>query len=185
MADLKGPGSKVNQALTELFPVVEVENVPSELLLLMGTRLCMGRIALGPGGAGNFNTHYLHNPVGSGVLGTILEISVSTDIFQQIFMGPTQNTDTQAGIRAVADLRAFPENPTLQTMGNNNLLVAAPAFYHVVDNGTDGFRFSPTRGLAVLSPGGSFVVGCSSSNTAQRTSFFWIERTAQPSELSL
>lgn len=184
VADLKGPGSKVNDALTELFPVIEVENVPSELLLPLGTRLCMGSIITVPGGAGFFCTHYLNNPVGTGVLATILQIFVFSNAVQDIVFGPTLNGDAEIGTRAVSDLRIFPTQPTCTTMGNNNLLLEGPANFRLRDNGTDGVMWNPPRGMAVLSPGTSFHIGCSSGNTDQRTSIFWTERPAQSSELN-
>jgi len=42
VGDLKGPGSKVNDVLQELFPTIDVENVPGELLFLMGTHIGLG-----------------------------------------------------------------------------------------------------------------------------------------------
>ena len=42
VADLKGPGSKVNDMLEELFPVFDVEKLPSELYRLANIDLCFG-----------------------------------------------------------------------------------------------------------------------------------------------
>ena len=67
---LIGAKSMVNDALGELFPMLEVENVPGELLALLGTQLGWCSASLGPS-VGNFNHHQLFNPADSGVVITV------------------------------------------------------------------------------------------------------------------
>lgn len=185
VGDLKGSGSKVAEVLTELFPVIDVENVPTELLLLLGTRIAMGRTFLAAGGATFFNRAHLHNPVNSGVIATVLQVHVATAVVQDIRFGPTQNVATVRSQVAVSDLRLFPQAPTLQIQADNNLLIAGVGFFSLRDDGVAGVSWIPPRGMAVLSPGSSFSATPSVDNTEQVTAWLWIERTAEPSELNL
>jgi len=184
VADLKGTGSKVNDALTELFPVIDVENVPIELLLLSGTRLCMGRIQIAAGGATFFSQTLLANPAGSGVLATIIDVSVIPDTSVEIVMGPSQNNLTPGGQTAFLDTRVFGEGTVCQLQGVNNLLVTGSDFYRFNATAGGAFHGMPSP-FAVLAPGGRFMVSAGSADVALTVSFLWKERVAQPSELNL
>lgn len=184
VCDLKGPGSKVNDALTELFPMFDVENVPAELLLLSGSRLCMGNLFLAAGGATFFSTGLLRNNAGSGVIARLIEINV-TAVQQNIALGPTLNSAAATGTRAFVDGRVFGEGTALVTQGSNNTLVVGSLFY-TINTGSDGtIIYRPPAAVAVISPGTAFSVGCALADTALNLSFLWIERQAQPSELNL
>jgi len=185
VADLKGPGSKVNDALNELFPMIDVENVPAELLLLAGTRLCLGTVAIGSGGAGNFTHTFLRNPGGTGAIARLLLVAVWSSVVQTFHFGITQNSDDAAGDTAFADGRVFGEGTVLQTQGNNNLLVTGPTFFRKRHDANFDTVFEPPVAAAVLSPGTAFIVSSDTSNSGHNASFVWIERVAQPSELNL
>ena len=110
VADLKGPGSKVNDVLTELFPMIDVENPPAELLVLMGSRIAIGSINQPAPGALLFEQHMLSNPVGSGAIITLLECVTScSNTNQRIGYGLTQNTLAGTALEAFTDGRAFPD----------------------------------------------------------------------------
>jgi len=184
VGDLKGPGSKVNDALTELFPMFDVENVPAELLLLMGTRLCLGGESLSAPGVTLFNQAMLRNPVGSGALITLLEIQVSSTVAQRYVWGPTLNTFANAEPTAFVDGRVFGQGTVGQVL-TEALLVVGPEFGTVRVQGNTPLKLAVPRGLAVLSPGTAFAISTTSADTALHLTFTWIERTAQPSELNL
>jgi len=162
----------------------DVENVPIELLLLSGSRLAMGRIFLGAGGAGNFSIALLANALESGVIARLIGINV-TGGNQAILLGPTQNTAAQGGTRAFADTRVFGEGTALQMQGSNNNLVAGSTFYSIPTLSNGEVRWEPPGGIAVITPGGAFSVSASVANISITVSYLWIERQAQPSELNL
>jgi len=185
VADLKGPGSKINDALTELFPMLDVENLPAELLLLSGSRLCLGTVAIGSGGAGNFTHTFLRNPGGSGVVARVVQVGVWSSIVQTFHFGITTNSDVASGDTAFADGRVFGEGTVVVTQGNNNLLVTGPTFFRKRHDTNFDTVFEPPVACAVLSPGTAFIVSSDTNNSGHNTSFVWIERQAQPSELNL
>lgn len=184
VADLKGGGSKVNDALTELFPMFDVENVPPELLLLMGSRLALGGENLGAPGAGNLNIVMLRNPGDSGSIITVLEIRASSSTTQRFVWGPTQNTFPTAEPTALTDTRIFGEGTVGQVLSDVGV-VAGPSFGHTHVLANTSLVLAVPRGLAVLGPGAAFAVGNAAANTTLATAFTWVERVAQPSELNL
>jgi len=183
VGDLKGPGSKVNDALTELFPMIDVENVPSELLLLSGTRLCIGRgfeAAL----AANFGQIMLRMPGGTGSIATILSVIVFSPTAQALTLGPTLNTYTNTEVEAFTDGRIFGQGTVAKVLGDRLLVVGSNFMHHQV-NGVDATVYTPPRGFAVVTPGTAFSVSNTVVNTAIEVSFLWTERVGQPSEFSL
>lgn len=182
--DLKGPGSKISEILTELFPVFDVENVPAELLLLMGTFLCVGRTAKN-GVAAVFQASMLRNPVGSGKIMRLLEVRFSSTTAQEVFAGPTENNYSNLGTRAILDLRAFAPTTPVGEPRDDEILVAAPDFMRIQVNATDDVVLHPPIAQAVLSPNGAFGISTSTLATSLRATYMWLERTAEPSELNL
>jgi len=184
VGDLKGGGSKVNDALTELFPMFDVENVPAELLLLAGIKLCLGSSDQGTPGVGFFRASMLRNPGNSGTLITLTSVSFASLGAQEIIMGPTLNTYTTAGVRAIADTRQFgPQAPVGQIL-TDDLLVPAPNFYRFRINSSEAFTFAPPGAVAVLAPGTAFGVSSTNDDTSLTVGYTWRERTAEPSELN-
>jgi len=162
----------------------DVENVPAELLLLSGARLCAANLFLAAGGPTFFSTGLLRNNAGSGTIARLIEISV-TAVQQNLVLGPTLNSAATTGTRAFVDGRVFGEGTTLITMGSNNNLVIG-SFFYAVNTGADGtVIYRPPVAISVISPGTAFSVGCAAVDTALNLSFLWIERQAQPSELNL
>jgi len=182
VGDLKGPGSKVNDVLQELFPTLDVENVPGELLFLMGTRIGAAAIGKSPT-AGKRAGIELFNPVGSGHLVTISNLWVTaSSIVQWTFglissplatnTGIPRLRDTRSGVNqtGVSELRTSPDTTGLslgifRALGNTTL--------NLID----------VNSLAVLAPGTGFrVVG--GVDDAMTATFFYRERIAEPSELN-
>lgn len=164
--------------------MIDVENVPAELLLLSGSRLCMGTVLQGAGGAGFFSTAILRNNANSGVIARLIEINVRI-VVASVALGPTVNTDSASGSRAFTDGRVFGEGTSLVTMGNNNLLAVGSTFWVAGVDAADNYVFRPPPAIAVISPGTGFQVGPVTDNLASRVNFLWIERVAEPSELNL
>lgn len=183
VADLKGQGSKVSDALTELFPMIDVENVPTELLVLSGTRMTMGFVAETAQG-GTFSQAMLRVAGLTGVVATIHALGIFTPTAQSIGIGPSLNTLSTAGAEAFTDTRVFGA-PTVGKVLSERLAAAGPTFFQLEANGTDGLIFYPPKGFAVVTPGAAFSVTTLTGATAIDVSFLWSERVAQPSELNL
>lgn len=180
-----GPGSRVSETLTELFPVFDVENVPAELLILGGTHMAGGHsdeVAV----AALFQLSQLFNPVDSGTIITLLSVGVDS-------------ADTVIGM-GINDGSFTNNNPTTVDFTDGRLLSAAAPVGQVRDEtaGAIGVRtyllrrelfttnfFEPPKAVAVLSPGTGWSVTCLTVNVRLTVNYTWIERPAEQSELSL
>jgi len=176
-----GPGSKVSNALEDLFPTLDVENAPGELLRASGWFLCMGRtnrIAA----AGTTSASQLFNPIGSGKLivleSCIIGLAASTDIqFGPTFIALTGGSvagaerDTRRGaIAASTGLVQFQDDGAASAFGIIRVLAADP------------YKLNHRNGVAVLVPGTGFIVTVASLAQTLRVSYFWRERTGEPEE---
>jgi len=183
VGDLKGPGSKVNDVLQELFPTLDVENVPGELLLLMGTRIGWAATAKTPA-AGKVAGIQLFNPLGSGHLISISSALISCSTTSTINWGTTttalatntgipklRDTRSDGGSRGVAELRTSTDTATLSS-GSVLLLTNVT------------FKLDDENSFCVLEPG-TGITFTSGGDVAVRAAFFYRERIAEPSELNL
>jgi len=182
VGDLKGPGSKVNDVLQELFPTIDVENVPIELLFLMGTRVGWGASAKVPT-AGKKAGIQLFNPTGSGQLITITSVWISSTESSSYTFGLTNTAfGTNTGIPRLRDSRAG-SGPSgvaeLRTTADAVSLVSG--IVRLAGNRT--LFLNDLNGIAVLSPGaGMSVVG--TVDDQMNVTFLYRERIAEPSELT-
>jgi len=182
VADLKGPGSKVNDMLEELFPVFDVEKLPAELFRLANIDLCMGGgfIAAVAAQAGRGQ---ILNPAGSGKIVTVTRASISIDTSDIVRWGRrdvllTNHLSTQI----FRDVRHPVGNlPTGQIRAQTSVALANA-------NGQT-FTLSNTpvvvediNGLAVLTEGTGFEIGSGAVNQKVAFYFYWRERVAEPSE---
>jgi len=184
-ADLKGAGSKVNDALTELFPMFDLENLPMELLRLGGIRSGMG------GGAfsavvGESPTAQLFNPVGSGYLITCTSVWISFQIAVVIRWGiGLVAMPTVPATEVFRDSRdGLPNRPTGQ-IRTRSAVAQAAATNQTLKSAQDDFVLQDPNGIAVLAPGTGLEIGASQQNVAGNFGFAWRERIAEPSELNL
>ncbi len=179
-----GPGSKVAEALPELFPMIDVERVPGELLVLGGTRLAMGSIEVSAGPA-VAATIQLFNPVDSGFLVTCSSVIVSsgssTAVRWNIETTPLTTLSTNhafrdgrlSGVpRPVAQIRSV--ETAAATTRNVQFRMLANTPYTITDGNS----------LAVLPPGTGLTIQDISLNQILGVTFFWRERVALQSELS-
>jgi len=182
VAGIVGGGSQVNDTLNELFPVMDIENVPGELLALQPFDLGMVSGAFG-NSAGEFNHHQIFNPEGSNVLIVITTVSFFSSVSQDMrfsnFIGalPTlagneRRRDTRSG--TLASLVA--QHRTDQSIVNGGL------DYRIrVQSNTDK-TFTDANGISILFPGTGFTVTTGTVNTASTVAFMWRERVFQESE---
>lgn len=182
---LIGPGSKVSEVLAELFPMIDVENVPGELLILAGTRICMGggsqsAVAL------EAPRWQLFNPADSGMLITLTRITISANTTTNHRWGRSNVslaapiatevfTDTRNPVANLPVGQVHQETNTALASGTNQAQSLANRAT-IIDN---------QNGICVLSPGFGFEVGTAGLNLAAACGFNWRERVAEPSELNL
>jgi len=182
-ADLKGPGSKVNDVLEELFPTIDVENVPGELLWLMGTRMCMG------GGteaaiANEAGRVQLHNPAGSGYIITITSVHFATQSASTIRWG-LRNVSYAEPLQTeiFRDHRGGLSSPVGQIHSQTSVALANAQGQTRINAAVD-FELKDPNGVAVLSPNTGWEIGNGAVNTAVFFAIYWRERIAEPSELN-
>ena len=177
-----GPGSKVGNALEDLFPMLEVENTPSELLRAVGWKLGAGQTTRNPA-AGKQAVVQLFNPSGSRHLIVLTQIILSTNVAAGINSGPSFDALTRASI--AGRQRDTRDGELRETVGliqdeddalvNNILQVfAVNDVYTTITDPND---------IAVLSPGTGWRVAVGAINIALRITFLYRERVAEPEEL--
>ena len=184
LGDLKGPGSKVNDVLQELFPTVDVESVPGELLALMGTRLCIGAATV-TGSAGQSARIQVFNPLGSGMIAAVSSV-LMTGTGTQNFRYAISNTalTTGVGTEVFRDGRfGVVPRPVCQIRTDDTVaLTDAHGLIRLVPSVT--YTLEDLNTVAVLPPGSGFEVGSSAFATLISVTFNWRERVAEPSELN-
>ncbi len=184
VGDLKGGGSKVNEVLGEVFPVLDLENVPAELALLAGWRLGFGSV-IASAVAGNHRLIQLFNPANSGALVVPtriwLRISANQLIEYDIASAGLADTfssakvrDTRLGVTTtlVTQLREATQPGSITGIGN--LFTFA----------SEIFPFEDRDGLFVLGPGTGLTFSTTIQNSLMTINFHWRERLAEPSELN-
>jgi len=178
-----GPGSKVSEALSELFPTLEVENLPAELQMLAGWRMAMGGTEV-PATAAEVSKVQLFNPVGSGQLVVITRINATTGGTADVRMAFTETEladettndrfrDTRLGVATIPTASVRSESSAAGVAAQWSQRVAGNAVVLIED----------TRGVAVLAPGQGLTIGPDITNNVNTASFLWRERVAEESEL--
>ena len=182
VADLKGPGSKVNDVLEELFPMFDVENLPAELYRLANIELCMGGGFIAPVAAQAGRGQIL-NPAGSGKVMTVTQAGLTASGVGVIRWGRrdiplTDNLSTQI----FRDVRhPLPNLPTGQIRSQTSVALAnANGQSHSLAN--TPFALKDPNGIAVLTEGTGFEIGFSTVNLNVTFYFYWRERVVEPSE---
>lgn len=183
-----GPGSRVGTSISDLFPVLDVESVPGELLLLAGTRICHGAVAI-LGAAGEVPNAILANPVDSGLLLTVTQISVSTpgpsaQVMRSAIEGAITGTNRNRQRFRDSRLLSLVSFPTGQIRSVSNASLPAEDVEWLQLADTPIF-FSDPNGLAVLAPGTQYLVASLTQTAEIRVTFWWRERAAELSELNL
>lgn len=182
VGDLKGPGSMVNDVLQELFPTIDVENVPGELLFLMGTRIGWAFTDKSPT-AGKRTGIQLFNPLGSGQLITISTVRISTGSTGTVSWGLTEIAlATNTGIPRLRDARIGTNARGVTELRTSVDAVALSSGGGVLNSITP-FVLEDGNSVSVLIPGaGMSVIGSVDQNI--QVAFNYRERVAEPSELT-
>lgn len=184
LGGLLGPGSKVTETLSELFPVVETENLPAELLFLGGWLTGMNTQIVDPV-VGQTSRVQVFNPLGSGKIAVLTNVHINSanngqpGIAWQInetplaALNPGITRDTHAGFAVGTAV-----GTTELTTGNTPMA----GEFRLPDLTT--FNFHLENGIAVLAPGSGVEFGTTADNIQLTATFFWRERVALPSELN-
>jgi len=178
-----GPGSKVTEALSELFPMLDLENLPHELLALSNTQTVFSTLIVQPVAA-EFSQAQLFNPGGSSTIvipssvwiagssgGVAWELT-ETQISPGGFSGQFRDTRSGFGLESAGKVSADTNAVLIGQRGRLNVL------------GTESFHLWDDNGIAVLAPGTGIIFSQATVNTSLIVTFFWREREALQSELN-
>jgi len=184
VADLKGSGSKVSEVLTELFPVIDVERLPGELFLLMGTQLGFGAASV-TGAAAQRPRTQLFNPVGSGKIAAVSSCVISTTNTQRIrYTTNSIALTTGIGTESFRDGRLPVTNrPSCQIRTDSTVAITDATAQFILSVNVP-FELKEENALAVLPPGEGFEIGGDVIASTIVVTFNWRERVAEPSELN-
>lgn len=178
---LYGGGSKVVEALPELFPVLELENTTAELLALSGWRLAWQSTER-PAQVGQTSVSQLRNPTGSGMLvavtqlifrsspATVIQIETSTTLFGTPVSGLYR--DTRFGT---------PRNTAAQVASADNIAVGGGLRIRLGADSKNEIR--DDNGIVVLTPGSNLDIGTTDPSILMTVNYLWRERIALESEL--
>lgn len=180
-----GPGSRVSETLSELFPVIDVERAPPELLALGGTHMAMGftsETAI----AAVFQHSQVFNPVDSGNLIVLLSLVIESNgafVGMGLIDGAfTTNNPNNVGF---VDGRLFGDPVPVGQVRDETAGAIGPEHYQIPFGVFGVTHFAPPKAIAVLSPGIGFQVHTTTVNRTLTCSYTWTERPAEESELSL
>lgn len=183
LGNMTGPGARVAEVLTELFPTIDVELVPPELLILMGTNICVGAASVA-GDAGEAPRLQLFNPVDSANIITVTQVLATPSVIAVIRIGRSDaELPTPIDTQTFMDSRlAVTSRPVGRISSDSSAaLVDANIQFVVEANVTVPIR--DRNSVAVLAPGTGLEVGDNANASTLRVTFFWRERPAEPSEL--
>ena len=183
LGNLIGAKSMVNDVLGELFPMIDVENVPGELLALMATDLgwCSTRLAAD---LLNRNHHQLFNPADSNVLLVVTTVSMFSEeaAVEFRFSNFIGALTTLAGNERRRDTRAGTLAGLVAQQRTAQDLVSGGLDYRILTPNAITETITDANGLAVLFPGTGLTITSQAINTPSTVSFMWRERVFEESE---
>lgn len=178
-----GPGSRVSETISELFPVLEVERTTPELLALSDWRLAWQSTER-PAVAGQQNASQLFNPPESGVIVAVTQVRLHVNVVDTPIQ--MEISSTVVGVNQVKglfrDSRFGGDRETVAEVSSADNVVTGggPRIYVSADD----LIIRDDNGLVVLTPGFGLSVGTVGNNILLTVNYFWRERPAQESELS-
>ena len=180
---LLGGGSKVTESLSELFPMMDVENLPAELLFLAGWRTALTTKVVAAT-VGETSRAGIFNPVGSGYIVVLTDVWLASSSVANIDYSPsivelTDDSFSGEGRDGRGELgqgtaAKVAQQQTGNTAGRGRFVLEA--------NVT--FQHQAINEIAVLGPGTGWEYGTNADNILLNITFFWRERQALTSELN-
>ena len=180
-----GPGSRVSETLSELFPVLDVERVPGELLLLGGTRLGTASFPV-QAGVGDFSGSQLENPADSGNIITITTVLAAGDAGGSLLWSTTQAalaTALPTASRLRDTREVFPTQPVGLLRIQTDLAAPVDSQGEILIIARGRVVLDDPNGVVILAPGERFTVGFDQAARLLTCTFFWRERPAEQAEL--
>ena len=178
-----GPGSRVSETISELFPMLNVATLNSELVFLSGWFLGLGTTNV-PSVAGEISLAQLFNPAGSGKVVVPTHIMLSATDAQRIeFLLATVPLANAVGNEIQRDSRTGVIAPVVGQIRNLNqpLGIAAIGQFRILPLET--FTMQDNNGLFVLAPGTGLTFATVSVAQTLTINFMWRERSVLPDEL--
>jgi len=180
---IKGGGSVLSETLGDVFPILDLEKLPPELLLLAGIHTWSGVLA-DTGAAGQNAGIQVVNRANSGIIMVVTRLSIRSSTAQSVTYGTVnglltgssiglRNRDTRDGL-LISQWGSLQSDDTSNTefFGNIRLAINVDRVLEV------------PNGIAVLSPGNQFTVSTTTNATFMSVGFQGYSRLAEPSELS-
>lgn len=180
---IKGGGSLVSETLGEVFPTLDIERVPIELLKLSGWILGAAGISR-TSGVGETVGVQLLNPAGSGKIIIPTSIWYTLGAASLTFFGFTEVALATAVVGRQRDTRegVLAQTAGILRSGDDPAAPIAGGLFRTIANETR--MFHDQNGLAVLGPGTALTIVPTATNLRADAMFFWRERVAEPSELN-
>jgi len=184
VAGIVGPGSKVAEALAELFPTIDLENLPMELLALGGIRTGSASVRLA-GVAAEIPKIQLFNPENSGNIVTVTSIFISVESAALIEFNTTAvQISTPVGGEEQRDTRFGIANPTATIILQESSAGGIPTSWGIELLANTPFTLQDPNGVVVLAPNTGVTVDTAETNRTLLVTFFYRERAAEKAELS-
>ncbi len=184
VANIVSPGSMVNDALNELFPMIDVENLNAELALLTGWRLGFSSTAQNALAA-NQNLVQLFNPADSSLLVVLERADFRNSVSQIIEYGlATAALTNFTANQAMRDTREGILTSPVAQLREVQQVASIAAFGQFLLQADVTFTMEEKAGLFVLAPGTGITFSTTVVNTTSLIQFLWRERLAEPAELN-
>lgn len=181
---LYGGGSKVVEVLPEVFPVLDLENLPHELLMLAGWRTAMITVSRDPT-LGDIVAAQLFNPVNSGFIAAVTQVILRTDQDSNVAVTINQAQLTGGFTRGLfRDSRLGGVRNSVLGGLTQTGPAATPATMNLFVPSDSQYILSDPNGLVVLSPGNGMQCGINTIDRFISATFLWRERVAETSELN-
>ncbi len=166
--------------------MIDVEQVPGELLILGGTNICAGAISV-TGAAGEAARAQLFNPADSGKLLTVSKLIIAVGFGAVIRIAINNLALTTAVNTEIFRDRRNPitNRPTGVIRTDSTVALADANMQFFLGSGGLPVIIEDKNAIAVLSPGSGIQVGMNVNAQTIFVTFLWRERVAEPSELNL
>jgi len=186
VGNIVGVGAIVTETLQEVFPIIDLENVPSELLVLAGWNMALRGTDI-TAGAAQVTASQLFNPANSGMVMAITSIILSVSITDAIgYRLDSVQLASSNGFGQYRDARAGA--PTGQAaLGNTRIETpkAITPIAEVLVAANTPYTFHDPNGIAVLMPGNGFTLGTQINNNRFIVGYWWRERRLEAAEIGL
>lgn len=183
VANIVAGGSMVSDALSELFPTLDVETLNLELGLLSGWRFGFSS-TVQTQLAANLNHSQIFNPADSGQLVVLERVDLFSATAQRVeFVLATAGLTNLTANEALRDTREGILAPPVAQIRNVQQVGGLPQFGIATIEAGVTFTLNEKKGLFVLAPGTGVTFATTIVNSSLNTSYLWRERAAQPAEL--